>query len=88
MTMVSRDEFTQVPTWHEQFQAQYDSLVANGVSFLRIVTKIPCGHVTLSLFIERHLSDKNIGDWVGLQKVFKNMCAEYQKIPAGPLISK
>ena len=87
--MVSRATLTQIPTLHEQLRAQHDSLVANGIIFFfRRVAKIPCGPMTLSLIIDRHLSDKDREDWIGLQKIFKNMCAEYQKIHARPLISK
>lgn len=87
--MVYRDDSAQIPTFPEQHRTQHDSLVHNvNILFFRRVATIPCGPMTLSLIIDRHLSDKDREDWIGLQKVFKYMCAEYQKIHAGSLISK
>lgn len=44
--------------------------------------------MTLALLIDQHLSDTEKEVWVGLQKLFKHMCAEYQRIHAKPLLSK
>ncbi|KAL8753327.1 MAG: hypothetical protein Q9199_005128 [Rusavskia elegans] len=54
----------------------------------RKVSKIPFGPMTLGLLIDQQLSDTEKEVWVGLQKVFKHMCAEHQRIHTEPLLSK
>ncbi|KAI4274339.1 MAG: hypothetical protein L6R38_006121 [Xanthoria sp. 2 TBL-2021] len=87
--MASYGDLTQSPALTELFSAKMYCYQASMITFcFRKVSKIPFGPMTLALLIDQHLSDTEKEVWVGLQKLFKHMCAEYQRIHAKPLLSK
>ncbi|KAL8655877.1 MAG: hypothetical protein Q9226_002867 [Calogaya cf. arnoldii] len=86
--MASYDNLTQIPNSNEGMTAKTHCLSALIIFCFRRVAKIPSGPTTLALLIDQQLSDGEKQVWVGLQKLFKHMCAEHQRVHAKPLLSR